>query len=114
MNKTPLVAFLVALCVSGPAGSLEPFPVLAEFDGVALRWVAAAAPEFERLGADPALYKVRVVAFTKTVAVGLKAPTPDLTPTQRSRIRGSPGRIPDFYVEFDKSTGRVIAAGLER
>src|SRR4051794_27548764 len=89
-RKLSLMAFLGIFSAVGAAGSLEPFPVLAEFDAVALRWVVAAAPELEKFGVDPARYKVRVVELTKTVAVSLRAAKPGAEEERWREIRGNP------------------------
>jgi hypothetical protein len=82
-----------------PPGAYRP---IAQFDGIALHWLAVAEPILRKEGIDPGNYIVEVSQRGTSILVYLGV-------TGRAgTVHGSPGQHPDVAVEVDNATSTVI------
>jgi hypothetical protein len=81
----------------------------AQFPGSVLRWIHIAEREFTKQHLDEGKYMVKVWEEQDSVVVLLQNPR-----RENVRTKGNPGPLPEYEVEIDRHTGRVIHANYER
>jgi hypothetical protein len=82
----------------------------AQFPGSVLKWIHIAEKEFAKHHLDESQYVVRVWERQDSVTVLLKNPGHE----NDLRTKGDPGPLPEYEVEIDRRTLRVIHANYER
>ena len=82
--------------------------VIAEFTGVAMKWIHAAEPEFQRRNLNLDEYIISVAAQDDSVMVTLSAPD------SVEGARGSSGSHPAFVVEIRKKDLKVVRSNYIR
>jgi hypothetical protein len=103
------VAFLSPGSCLGSAQQYVQKPA-AQFSGSVLKWIHIAEREFTKQHLDEGKYVVEVWEKQDSVTVLLENPGHE----NDFSIRGDPGPLPEYEVEIDRRTGRVIHANYER